>query len=257
MTPYLNVRHSGETYKVLLKRAAIARRFTLRIRAATRDVTLTMPKRSAVAEAHEFAQRHAAWIGARLSRLPSPVPFLPGAKIPFKGVEHEIVHQPGVRGTVWVETSESLFNEPLLGASLLGGSRSQLCVAGDIAHVQRRIADFLKRSAKSELESAVARHAQAIGKRPLRVTLRDTSSRWGSCSASGSLNFSWRLILAPAYVLDYLAAHEVAHLVHLNHSPRFWKLVKSICDHTDAAEAWLSAHGASLHRYGKEASSLD
>jgi predicted metal-dependent hydrolase len=85
------------------------------------------------------------------------------------------------------------------------------------------------------------------------VGLRDTTSRWGSCSSQGSLNFSWRLILAPAYVLDYLAAHEVAHLVHMNHSARFWKLTRKLCAETDRAEAWLKAHGKDLHRYGSSA----
>jgi len=242
MTGYLDINHSGETYRVLLKRAPAARRFTLRIRAASRDVTLTMPRRGAIADARDFAERHAAWIGARLRRLPSPVPFLHGETIPFRGEAHRIVHRPDARGTVWVENEFALF-----------GNRNLLCVAGGAEHVTRRVADYLRQCAKRDLEAAVRKHANAIGKQPLRVTLRDTSSRWGSCTSSGHLNFSWRLILAPAYVLDYLAAHEVCHLVHLDHSPRFWKLVKSICSETDRAEAWLSAHGSSLHRYGKTA----
>jgi predicted metal-dependent hydrolase len=82
------------------------------------------------------------------------------------------------------------------------------------------------------------------------ITIRDQRSRWGSCSASGGLNFSWRLIMAPPHVLDYLAAHEVAHLVHMNHSDEFWALTRSLSGDTDKAEAWLKAHGASLHRYG-------
>ena len=88
---------------------------------------------------------------------------------------------------------------------------------------------------------------------PRRISLRDTSSRWGSCSSTGALNFSWRLILAPPDVLDYLAAHEVAHIVHMNHSPMFWKLARRLYPDTDRAEAWLRAHGADLHRFGAEA----
>jgi predicted metal-dependent hydrolase len=248
MSAYLDVNHSGATYRVLLKRAPAARRFTLRIRAATRDVTLTMPRRGAVADARDFAQRHAAWIGARLSRLPSPVPFMHGENIPFRGESHRIVHRPGLRGTVWIETGSPCE---------IDSNMKLICVAGSSEHVARRVSDFLKQSAKQDLEAAVRKHATAIGKKPLRVTLRDTSSRWGSCSASGNLNFSWRLILAPPYVLDYLAAHEVGHLVHLNHSARFWKLVNSICLETARAEAWLGAHGSSLHRYGKLADPLD
>lgn len=242
MTGYLDIKHSGETYRVLLKRAPAARRFTLRIRAATRDVTLTMPRRGAVADARDFAERHAAWIGARLSRLPTPIPFSHGEIIPFRGEPHLIVHRAGMRGTVWIEDAPEHQHHL---------AKHCLCVAGSSEHVWRRIADFLKQAAKTEIEAAVRKHAGSIGKKPRRVTLRDTSSRWGSCSASGSLNFSWRLILAPSYILDYLAAHEVGHLVHLNHSPRFWTLVKSLAPETDRAEAWLSVNGSSLHRYGK------
>ena len=239
---YLDIMHSGETYRVLLKRAPAARRFTLRVRAATRDVTLTMPRRGALADAKDFAERHAAWIGARLRRLPAPVPFTDGSVIPFRGIPHLIVHRPDRRGTVWVE--------PALGAQAEIAPQL-ICVAGAGEHVARRLLDFLKANAKADIERAVRKHASSIGKIPRRVTLRDTSSRWGSCSASGSLNFSWRLIFAPAMILDYLAAHEVGHLIYLDHSPRFWKLVKSLAPETDRAEAWLSANGSSLHRYGK------
>jgi predicted metal-dependent hydrolase len=242
MSGFLDVNHSGETYRVMLKRAPAARRFTLRVRASSRDVLLTMPGRGALADARDFAQRHAAWIGARLRRLPAPVPFAPGEIIPFRGEPHLIAHRPGIRGTVWVE---DIFPGPGENTPRL------LCVAGSSEHVARRVSDFLKAAAKSDLDYSVRKYTLAIGKQPLRVTLRDTTSRWGSCSASGSLNFSWRLILAPPFVLDYLAAHEAGHLVHLNHSDRFWKLVNSLCAETGRAEAWLSAHGSSLHRFGK------
>ncbi len=244
MSAYLDVKHSGETFRVLLKRVPSARRFTLRIRAANRDVLLTMPGRGALADARDFAQRHAAWIGARLNRLPQSVPFEPGAIIPFRGEPHLILHRPASRGTVWVEDAA----EP----SGMGAAKF-LCVAGQREHIARRVTDFLKHTAKQDIESAARKHAVAVGKHAIRVTLRDTSSRWGSCSASGSLNFSWRLILAPPFVLDYLAAHEAAHLVHLNHSAQFWKLLQSLCAQTSQAEAWLNAHGAGLHRYGKPA----
>ena len=92
--------------------------------------------------------------------------------------------------------------------------------------------------------------AKQLGVKPRRIVLRDTVSRWGSCSSTGGLNFSWRLILAPPFVLDYLAAHEVAHIVHMNHSPLFWKLTRRLHPGTDRAEVWLKVHGASLHRFG-------
>ena len=114
----------------------------------------------------------------------------------------------------------------------------------------RRVADFLKREAGKDIEAAVRRYVKAIGATPRRIAVRDTVSRWGSCSSTGGLSFSWRLILAPPFVLDYLAAHEVAHLIHLNHSPKYWTLLRRACPETDRAEAWLKVHGASLHRFG-------
>jgi predicted metal-dependent hydrolase len=233
----IEVAHDGETYHVALKRLTTSRRFTLRVRAATRDVLLTMPARSSLKSARDFAERHAAWIGARLARLPRPVAFRPDAVTPLRGVDHRIVHRPDQRGVVWVELSAE---GPLL------------CVSGEAPHIARRVGDFLKREARRDLEAAVARHAERLGVEPRRIVLRDTSSRWGSCSSNGSLNFSWRLILAPPYVLDYLAAHEVAHIAHMNHSPKFWRVTKTLFPDTDRAEAWLKAHGSSLHRFVAE-----
>jgi predicted metal-dependent hydrolase len=230
-TSELEIAHAGELYRVALRRNAATRRYTLRVRAASRDVLLTMPARGTLKAAREFAERHAAWIGVRLARLPKPVAFLAGEVAPLRGIDHRIAHRPETRGVVWLEGQT-------------------ICVAGEAAHVPRRVADWLKREARRDLEAAVARHAAAAGVKPTRLSLRDTTSRWGSCSAKGALNFSWRLILAPAYVLDYLAAHEVAHIRHLNHSPLFWALTRRIYPDTDRAEAWLKAHGSSLHRFG-------
>jgi predicted metal-dependent hydrolase len=196
-----------------------------------------MPARASLKAAREFAERHAAWIGARLERLPDLVYFEPSSFAPLRGVDHRIVHCPDARGVVWTRESD---DEPIL------------CVAGDLAHVSRRVADYLKREARRDLEATTARHCAALGVVRRRITLRDTTSRWGSCSSTGALNFSWRLILAPPFVLDYLAAHEVAHLVHMDHSPAFWRVTRRLFPETDRAEAWLKAHGASLHRYSPQ-----
>jgi predicted metal-dependent hydrolase len=227
----IEVAHAGETYRIALRRVATSRRYTLRVRAASRDCLLTMPARGTLKAAREFAERHAAWIGVRLARLPKPVAFQPGEIVPLRGVDRRIVHRPNMRGVVWLEAGT-------------------LCVAGDLAHAPRRVADWLKREARRDLEAAVARHAAAAGVKPRRLSLRDTTSRWGSCSSTGALNFSWRLILAPPFVLDYLAAHEVAHMSHMNHSPLFWALTKRLFPDTDRAEAWLKAQGSTLHRFG-------
>ncbi|HLW93696.1 MAG TPA: SprT family zinc-dependent metalloprotease [Roseiarcus sp.] len=234
-TGHLEVAHCGAVHRIELKRLKSARRFTLRVRAASRDVVLSMPARASLKAAREFAERHAGWIGARLDRLPKPIYFEPLSIAPLRGVDHRIVHRPDARGVVWTAEDE---DGPLL------------CVAGDLAHVARRVGDFFKREARRDLETAVARHTAALGLKTRRLTLRDTTSRWGSCSSTGALNFSWRLIFAPPFVLDYLAAHEVAHLIHMDHSPAFWRVARRLFPETDRAEAWLKAHGADLHRFG-------
>ena len=118
------------------------------------------------------------------------------------------------------------------------------------AHINRRIGDFLRREAKRELEAASLRYASELGVSIRRVSVRDQASRWGSCSTAGVLSYSWRLILAPDFVLNYLAAHEVAHLVEMNHSVRFWRLVRRLFPDHERAKVWLDVHGSDLHRYG-------
>ena len=234
----ITLEHGGETIVVALRRAATARRFTLRVRFAARDAVLTMPHRASLRDARAFAERHAAWIAARLNRLPATIPFAHGSIVPLRGVDHALIHVPQKRGTAWIEMRDDV------------APGVALCVAGQPEHIHRRVQDHFKREARRDLEDAVARHTSALGLPPRGIGLRDPVSRWGSCSSSGSLNFSWRLIMAPPFVLDYLAAHEVAHLVHLDHSPRFWALARQLCAETDRAEAWLSAHGPHLHKYG-------
>ena len=232
----IDVVFDQSVYLVRLRRHRQARRYTLRIEAATREVVLTMPPRGNLKEAKAFAQKHGGWIAARLDRLPEAAPFRHGVVLPLRGVPHRIVHRRGMRGTVWIEIGD-------------GGER-WLCVAGDEPHIVRRITDFLKREARGELDAASRQAAERLGIKIGRVSVRDPSSRWGSCSTTGVLSFSWRLILAPPFVLDYLAAHEVAHLVEMNHSPRFWRLVERICPEAERAKTWLDAHGGDLHRYG-------
>jgi predicted metal-dependent hydrolase len=234
----ITVAFDGEIYLVQVRRHRQARRYTLRINAANREVVLTMPPRGSVRQAREFAQKHGAWIAARLRRLPAGAPFEHGAMLPLRGVGHRIEHRRGARGTVWVEAQE---DERLI------------CVAGQAPHLRRRVEDYLKREARRDLEAASRQAALALGVEVRRVSVRDQSSRWGSCSSTGVLSYSWRLILAPPFVLDYLAAHEVAHLIEMNHSRRFWRLVERICPDMDRAKAWLDAHGADLHRYGLDA----
>ena len=232
----LLVRHGSQFFAIRLRRHRRARRYTLRIHPTDREAILTMPPRGTLAEAKEFAQLHGGWIAARLGRLPKAAPFQTGTVVPLRGVAHRIVHRAGERGTVWTEVRDS--------------GEKILCVAGGVEHIDRRVHDYLKREARKDLQKSAQAYAHEMGVRVKRLSIRDQSSRWGSCTSAGSLSFSWRLILAPAFVLDYLAAHEVAHLVEMNHSARFWRVVARICDHVERAKTWLDTHGNDLHRYG-------
>jgi len=227
---------STSIYLVQVRRNRQARRYTLRINAAKREVILTIPPRGSLKEARAFAQKHGGWIAARLGRLPEAAPFTDGTIVPLRGVPHRIEHRPRSRGTVWTETAAN--GEPIL------------CVAGAAPHIHRRISDYLRREARRELEIASLKFAATLGVIIKRVAVRDQSSRWGSCSSTGVLSFSWRLILAPTTVLQYLTAHEVAHLIEMNHSPRFWRVVARLCPDHERAKVWLDGHGTDLHRYG-------
>jgi predicted metal-dependent hydrolase len=232
----LLVKHGSQIYSIRVRRHRRARRYTLRIHPTDREAILTMPPRGTIAEAKDFARLHGGWIAARLGRLPKAAPFLPGTVVPLRGVPHRIVHRGGERGTVWTETRDS--------------GEKVLCVAGGAEHMERRVHDYLKREARKDLQKASLAYAGELGVRVKRVSIRDQSSRWGSCTSAGSLSFSWRLVLAPPFVLDYLAAHEVAHLVEMNHSARFWRVVAKVCPSVERAKTWLDTHGNDLHRYG-------
>lgn len=232
----LTVTHGGVAHRVRVKRVATARRFTLRVRSADGEAVLTLPPRASLKSAQAFAERQAAWLGARLDALPERVPFRPGTLLPLRGAEHRIVLDASSLRRVQPGLGPD--GEPLLRLSPRAPDPDAAVLA------------FLMAEARRDLGAAVARHAAAVGRPVARITLRDTRSRWGSCSSRGALNFSWRLILAPPLVLDYLAAHEVAHLVRMDHSEEFWRVARRLAPATDEAEAWLKAHGPGLHRYG-------
>ena len=261
---FIDVSHGGETYRVRVRRTANARRFTLRVRTAARDIILTMPARASFRDGQSFAERHGAWIGAKLRRLPEKVGLEAGDSVPLRGVPHRIAPAPRVidskgferdAGRALARSEAAAFPHSVLGAVVATppgpeGGDAMLWVRGEPAFTPRRVQDFLICEARRDITAAVARHAARIDVKVRKITLRDTSSRWGSCSASGGLNFCWRLILAPPFVLDYLAAHEVAHLMHMNHSGAFWAVVGRSSPDVDAAEAWLKTNGPGLLRFG-------
>lgn len=232
----LTVIGGADTFVVGLKRLRSARRMTLRVSTATGAVVLTLPSRVTLDAAQAFVDTQVGWIAARLARVPARVSFQAGAIVPVRGVPHRIDSRPGGRSATRLSVDPE-------GAAIIA-------VSGADATVPGRVRRFLVSEASADLQDAVSRHSAALGLEPTRVTIRDTRSRWGSCSSTGALSFSWRMILAPPLVLDYLAAHECAHLKELNHSRRFWKILTDLCPATEEAERWLKRHGTDLHRYG-------
>ncbi|BCP55957.1 metal-dependent hydrolase [Kaistia sp. 32K] len=233
---HCHVEIDGEPVRVTLVWNDRARRYTLRLRGSVREPVVTIPARGKLAEAQDFIERHSGWLRSRLAALPDAKPIEDGGVIPLRGVPVRIVHREG-RGLVRLEPAD--------GETLL-------VVTGGAEHIARRVTDFLKREARRDLEEATARHAASLGVKVKAIRLGDPTSRWGSCSSSGTIAYSWRMIMAPPAILDYLAAHEVAHLREMNHSDRFWRHVATICPHMEQAKSWLNRHGASLHAVGAE-----
>lgn len=213
-----------------------ARRLTLRIDAGGQGLRVTRPSGVSLREVERFLARHEGWLETRLAKLPDQPTVRPGIRLPLRGVPHLIVHEPGTRGTVTVGQA--------------GDGQPALIVHGDRRHLPRRVADFLKREARRDIEALVEKHAAAVGRRAKAIRYRDTSSRWGSCTADGTLSFSWRIMMAPRPVIDYLVAHEVAHLREMNHGPKFWALCRELCPRTEEAKAWLKKNGGALQAIG-------
>lgn len=235
-TPSASIRHEllkidGRLLEVRVRLNPRARRMIVKVNPATGEVSVTAPSKRGLAHALDFARGEKEWIAGQLAKAPGPVPMAPGAVIPFRGKPHEICEHPA-RGPAPVWLDDGI-----------------LWVSGDAAHAPRRVLDFLKNEARKVFEIRALEHAKKLGVKPSRITVRDTASRWGSCSSARSLSFSWRLILAPDFVLDYVVAHEVAHLREMNHSPRFWAHVKNLIADKDAAQNWLHANGRELQRY--------
>jgi predicted metal-dependent hydrolase len=223
---------------VEVRRHSGARRLTLRVSKTRRAVVVTVPSGCRIEEAGRFLKSNIDWVRERLGSVPEPVPLADGAAIPLRGRLHEVRFTGPVRGAAVVRL-EAVADAPM----------PRLQVAGRVEHAARRLKDWLVAEAHRDLGARVACHAADLGVRVRRISLRDQTTRWGSCSANGYLSFSWRLVLAPPHVLDYVAAHEVAHLIEMNHGPRFWKLVARAVPRLEEAKRWLRHEGGELHRY--------
>lgn len=211
---------------VLVRRSARARRLTLRVAGTGGGATLTVPAGLPRQKALAFLTERADWLRAALARVPEVSPVLPGVLLPVAGVPCCVTVAP-VRAA-------RLDGQALLVPAHRAGAAVEA---------------FLKARALAELTQASARHAAALGRSYAAITLRDTRSRWGSCTQGGRLMYSWRLAMAPPEVLDYVAAHEVAHLAHMDHSPAFWGAVGRLFPGYERQRQWLRQHGSSLHAW--------
>lgn len=216
-----------------------AKRLILKVDTIRGRAIVTAPSKAAIPEALSFAQSRAAWVREQLAASDGARPFIPGAQIPFQGDPLIVVNEGGPRSAIIVR------RPPADGPD-------HLVVGGDSTHVNRRIVDWMKKQARITLTAHADAFSAKLGVSRGPITIRDTKSRWGSCASNGALSFSWRLILAPPWVLAYVAAHECAHLIHLNHSPAYWRTLATINKDENAARAWFQEHGEALYGYGIE-----
>jgi predicted metal-dependent hydrolase len=212
-----------------------SRRLSMRVDAVRNVVRVSTPPQISDADIKQFIGRHMAWLQQCLSAVPPRFPFHDGAVVPILGIGHHICHRPGSRNATRIEV---LNGKPVI------------MVGGDSAFLNRRVTDFLKAQARNLLTERAREKAGRLNAKVAGVTVRDTKSRWGSCSSGGRLSFCWRLIMAPDPVFDYVVAHEVAHLKEMNHSPRFWALCASLTASVETSREWLRVNGARLHAYG-------
>lgn len=214
-----------------IRRNKQARRMIVRIDPKTDGVRLTLPWYVAESEGLSFLHSQTTWLRRRLGKLTPRVIFADGVDIEILGETYRIQGRPDAKRGVWIESDT-------------------IHVSGRPEHTARRLTDWLKAEAKKKLSALSDEKAARIGKSVKRVTVRDTTSRWGSCTHDGALNYSWRLIMAPPFVFDFIVAHEVSHLIERNHGPDFHRLVGQLTDEADRSEAWLNVHGQALHRIG-------
>ncbi len=234
--PAAEVVIDGAPVEITVRVSSRARNYRLSLPNNGRPL-LTVPKFGRWSEAKIFLDRHTPWLAERIETSAKPVAFVRGAIVPLRGVNHRIVPTGRVRGIVEVGEHEG---------------ELALLVPGDAEHRARRLTDWLKAEAAEELERRCSLHATALGVTFKSISMRSQSTRWGSCSSSGKLNFNWRLILAPPFVLDYVAAHEVAHLIEMNHSQAFWDVVTRTLPTMEDGREWLRVNGRQLMVYGIE-----
>ena len=224
--------------RILYKLSNRAKRISLKVKTAEREVAVIVPSERALPKAVKFARENSEWIDVQLESLPAPMPFIDGGEIMIRGLAYRLIASEG-RGRPKIHHQIREVHVPAPDADSLPG----------------RVKRLLIREAREELEAATHYYAEKLGKRVSKVSVRDQSSRWGSCitrNGQGQISYSWRLISAPPFVLEYVAAHECAHMIEANHSQAFWDVCARISDDVKPAKKWLNKHGAKLHAVGAE-----
>lgn len=231
----LTLEIAGEPVDLTIRHNVRAKRYTLRLPQKGNTPVLTIPKHGTYDEAYGFALRHVDWLAECLSKKVPITKFKPEVIIPYQGEKCRLETSNVLRGHVQHVSRDGM---------------DALIVPGEARHFERRLTDWLKKQARIKITKACSYHADNLGLHFRSIAIRDQRTRWGSCSSGGRLNFSWRLILAPPDVLDYVAAHEVAHLEEMNHQPQFWVLVEKTCPDMHKHRMWLRNNGHQLHQYG-------
>jgi hypothetical protein len=222
---------AGVLTAVAFKRSPRARKISMRIDPGFDGILITLPMRVSRRSGLALLQQYEGWAAEKLAALPRPVRFTAGARVPVGGVPHVIVPAPAGRGGAWIENG-------------------QIFVTGDEEFLTRRVTDCLKRLARQKLTAMAAERAVLAGAKIRAVRIKDTRTRWGSCAPDGTLAFCWRLVCAPEFVQNYVVAHEVAHLRHMNHGKQFWALTEALTPYRDKASEWLTSNGLELLRLG-------
>lgn len=224
----------GRTLPLQVRYNPRAKNLTLRIEPGGRGLKVTAPPGISDREIARFLTRQAGWLKSKLDQVPDQPVLAEGMKVPIRGVPHLIVRETG-RG---------------VSHQREGSASAELVVYGESRFVARRVADYLKNCAKQDIAPLVQHHTKTIDRKARSVRYKDTKSRWGSCSSDGNLSFSWRIMMAPPTVINYLVAHEVAHLKHMDHSPRFWAQCEALCPDMKRAKDWLKRNGTKLQAIG-------
>ena len=227
---------AGREIPVTVRTNTRAKRITLRMAQKTGSFVLTIPSSRDKRRAVAFLRKQEQWMATQLDNQPGLRPFLPGYVIPYLGADLLLEQSGQLRGVTRIGDRE--------------GTQT-LLVCGALEYFERRVRDWLIQQAREVFLERAMHHAHNLDVKFTALRIRDQSSRWGSCSSNGTLSFSWRLVCAPDFVIDYLAAHEVAHLSEMNHSKAYWALVNRATPHVDQSHGWLKQHGRGLYGLGQ------